>query len=159
MLLYIIEHLFYSWNTPAQKLLLSATLSQDPEKLSRLGLFRPILFTSAVVDLEKTDKDINLDEDLNVPSRYGNPSELTERIVECSIQHKPLALYQQLIKDEVIEKTLVFTNSAEAAHRLAILLQSLLKSKDVTVGELSAQLTSKQREETLEKFIQGTLRV
>ncbi|OXU20020.1 hypothetical protein TSAR_015753 [Trichomalopsis sarcophagae] len=148
-----------SWNTPAQKLLLSATLSQDPEKLSRLGLFRPVLFTSSVVDLEKTDKDINLDEDLNVASRYGNPSELTERIVECSIQHKPLALYQQLMKDEVIEKTLVFTNSAEAAHRLAILLQSLLKSKDVTVGELSAQLGSKQREETLEKFIQGSLRV
>lgn len=121
-------------------------------------MFRPILFTSAVVDLEKLDKDVNLD-DHNFTSRYGNPSELTERIIECTIQYKPLALYQLLMKDEVVEKTLVFTNSSEAAHRLAIFLQSLFKRKDVTVGELSAQLGSKQREETLEKFVQGTLRM
>ena len=157
----IIYNLFLnSWNTPAQKILLSATLSQDPEKLSRLGLFRPILFTSAAVDFAKLDKDLNLDEDLNnVVSHYGNPRELTEKVVECTLQHKPLALYQVLMEDDVVEKTLVFTNSSEAAHRLALLLQSLLKGKDVTIGELSAQLGSKQREETLEKFIQGTLRV
>lgn len=148
-----------SWNAPAQKILLSATLSQDPEKLDRLGLFKPILFTSAIVDLEKVDKDINLDKDLsNFVGRYGNPSELTERIVECTIQHKPLALYQLLI-DAKMQKTLVFTNSNEAAHRLAILLQSLLQSQKVTVGELSGQLGSKQREDTLEKFVQGTLQV
>ena len=112
------------------------------------------------IDLEKLDKDLNLDEDLNtVTSRYGNPSELTERILECTLQYKPLALYQLLTKDDVIEKTLIFTNSSEAAHRLAILLQSLLKNKNVTVGELSAQLGSKQREETLDKFKDGSLRM
>jgi ATP-dependent RNA helicase DDX51/DBP6 len=138
---------------------LSATLSQDPEKLNKLGLFRPILFTSVVVDFE-IDKDLNLDEHCNnITSHYGNPSELTERIVQSSSQYKPLALYQLLTKDKVIAKTLVFTNSSEAAHRLAILLQSLLKSKNVSVGELSAQLGSKQREETLDKFIQDTFRM
>ncbi|XP_014212448.1 probable ATP-dependent RNA helicase Dbp73D [Copidosoma floridanum] len=147
-------------NTPAQKILLSATLSQDPEKLSRLGLFRPILFTSAVVDLEKLDRDLNLDKNLNnFTSRYGNPSELTERVVECTLQYKPLALFKLLTESEKVDKTLVFTNSGEAAHRLAILLQSLIKSKDVVVGELSAQLSSKQREETLEKFTQGTVKI
>ncbi|XP_058799740.1 probable ATP-dependent RNA helicase Dbp73D [Phymastichus coffea] len=156
----IVENIRKSWNIPAQKILLSATLSQDPEKLSRLGLFRPILFTSAKVNLKNIDKDINLDKDLNqFVSRYGNPSQLTERIIECTLQHKPLALYQLLTNNEQVQKSLVFTNSSEAAHRLAILLQSLLQNKNVTVGELSGQLGSKQREDTLEKFIQGTLQV
>lgn len=39
-----------------QKLLFSATLSQDPEKLSNLSLFQPYLFTS-VVKSEEDDED------------------------------------------------------------------------------------------------------
>jgi ATP-dependent RNA helicase DDX51/DBP6 len=35
---------------PPQKLLFSATLTQDPEKLQQLGLFQPKLFTSIVGD-------------------------------------------------------------------------------------------------------------
>jgi ATP-dependent RNA helicase DDX51/DBP6 len=35
---------------PPQKLLFSATLTQDPEKLQQLGLFQPKLFTSVVGD-------------------------------------------------------------------------------------------------------------
>lgn len=138
---------------------MSATLSQDPEKLSRLGLFRPILFTSAVVDFEKLDKDLNLDENVSkVSSHYGNPTELSERIVECNVQYKPLAVYQ-ILKEIKFQKTLIFTNSGDSAHRLALLLQSLLKEKKVIVSELSAKLSSKQREETLEKFKHGTLQV
>ncbi|XP_011498935.1 PREDICTED: ATP-dependent RNA helicase DDX51 [Ceratosolen solmsi marchali] len=154
-----IKNIRSSWNKPAQKILLSATLSQDPEKLNRLGLFRPILFTSVVIDFE-IDNDLNLDEHCkNIARCYGNPSELTERIVQCLPQYKPLALYRLLVQTQDVEKTLVFTNSSESAHRLAILLQSLLKSKNISVGELSAQLGSKQREETLEKFIRGASRV
>ena len=145
---------------PAQKLLLSATLSQDPEKLSRLGLFRPILFTSAIVDLEQLDKDLNLDEETNnFVSHYGNPSELKEKVFECSLKQKPLAVYHLLMKDDAYEKALIFTNSSEASHRLALLLRSLLQNKNITVDELSAQLGSKQREETLNKFKQGIVQV
>lgn len=147
-------------NKPAQKILLSATLSQDPEKLSRLGLFKPILFTSAVVDFKNLDKDINLDKDLNnFTSRYGNPSELTERAFNCEPQYKPLALYSLLTEANEIEKTLVFTNSSEAAHRLAILLRSLLVSHKINIGELSAQLGSKQREKILNEFTEGSIRM
>lgn len=145
---------------PAQKLLLSATLSQDPEKLSRLGLFRPILFTSVSVDLEKVGKDLNLDESVgSVISRYGNPKELIERVVECPILYKPLAVYQLLTSSEQIEKTLIFTNSCDSAHRLTILLQSLLSDKNVSIAELSAQLGPRQREETHEKFVNGTIQM
>jgi len=40
---------------PPQKLLFSATLTQDPEKLQQLGLFQPKLFTSVVGDEQLGD--------------------------------------------------------------------------------------------------------
>jgi ATP-dependent RNA helicase DDX51/DBP6 len=40
---------------PPQKLLFSATLTQDPEKLQKLGLFQPKLFTSVVGDEQQGD--------------------------------------------------------------------------------------------------------
>ncbi|CAK9794545.1 ATP-dependent RNA helicase DDX51 [Anthophora plagiata] len=143
---------------PAQKLLFSATLSQDPEKLNYLGLFQPILFTSVLASGK--DDDINLDEGVgDFVGRFTSPEELTEQAVECAAEYKPVALYHLLIRNTKIFKTLVFTNSGKSAHRLAILLQSLLSGKNVMVGELSAQLTSKEREDVLRKFIVGETQI
>ena len=136
---------------PAQKLLFSATLSQDPEKLNRLGLFQPILFTSVLVSGK--DEDVNLDKEVNYfVGRYTSPEELTELAVECAAEYKPVALYQLLIRNDTISKTLIFTNSGRTAHRLTLLLESFLSEKNVTIGELSAQLMPKQREDMLGKF-------
>ncbi|XP_014485624.1 PREDICTED: ATP-dependent RNA helicase DDX51 [Dinoponera quadriceps] len=145
--------------TPAQKLLFSATLSQDPEKLSRLGLFQPILFTTVVVT--DKDTDVNLDKIAGeFVGRYTSPGELTELAVECAAEYKPIALYQLLTKhDDAISKTLVFTNSGDTAHRLALLIQSLLSGRNATVGELSAQLVPRQRESVLSKFATGEIHV
>ncbi|XP_015126698.1 probable ATP-dependent RNA helicase Dbp73D [Diachasma alloeum] len=139
---------------PAQKLLFSATLSQDPEKLSRLGLFHPILFTSVVI----TDKDDDVDLDKETGEfvgRYTSPNELIERAVECAPEYKPVALVKLITSRQPIEKTLVFTNSGEASHRLAVLLRFMLADKNAVVDELSAKLQSKQRTEMLEKFSEG----
>ncbi|XP_076766388.1 putative ATP-dependent RNA helicase Dbp73D, partial [Xylocopa sonorina] len=143
---------------PAQKLLFSATLSQDPEKLNRLGLLQPILFTSVLV----TDKDdnVNLDNEVgNFVGRYISPEELVEQAVECAAEYKPVALYQLLIRNNTINKTLIFTNSGKTAHRLTILLQSLLSKENIAIGELSAQLVSKEREDILKKFISGKVQI
>ncbi|XP_060831633.1 ATP-dependent RNA helicase DDX51-like [Bombus pascuorum] len=142
---------------PAQKLLFSATLSQDPEKLNRLGLFHPILFTSVLV----TGKDdyVNLDTEMvNFIGRYTCPEELKEEAIECEAEHKPVALYQLIIKN-ITFKVLVFTNSGGTAHRLTILLQSLLSKKNIVVEELSAQLVSKEREDILTKFTSGKIQI
>ncbi|XP_011162659.1 ATP-dependent RNA helicase DDX51 [Solenopsis invicta] len=142
---------------PAQKLLFSATLSQDPEKLSRLGLFQPRLFTTVVTD---KDTDVNLDKIAgDFVGRYTSPAELTELAVECLPSYKPIALYQLLTRHDIIPKTLVFTNSGQTAHRLALLMQSLLSERNVTVGELSAQLAPKQRESVLGKFANAEIHV
>ncbi|XP_032680194.1 ATP-dependent RNA helicase DDX51 [Odontomachus brunneus] len=143
---------------PAQKLLFSATLSQDPEKLSRLSLFQPILFTTVVVT--DKDTDVNLDKIAgNFIGRYTSPGELTELAVECAAEYKPVALYYLLTRHDTISKTLVFTNSGDTAHRLALLIQSLLSERNVTVGELSAQLMPRQRESVLGKFASGEIHV
>jgi len=137
--------------------LFSATLSQDPEKLSRLNLFQPILFTTVVTD---KDTDVNLDKIAgDFIGRYTSPGELTELAVECAAEYKPVALYQLLTRDDVISKTLVFTNSGDTAHRLALLMQSLFSERNVAVGELSAQLVPKQRKSVLSKFASGEIHV
>ncbi|PBC27419.1 ATP-dependent RNA helicase [Apis cerana cerana] len=150
----------HSCEVPAQKLLFSATLSQDPEKLNRLGLFQPILFTSVLVT--DKDDDINLDKEIgyrNFIGRYTSPKELKEQAIECATEYKPAALYHIIINNDVIPKTLIFTNSGETTHRLTILLQSLLSEKNIIIGELSAQLVSKEREKILNKFINGKIQI
>ncbi|KAL6423056.1 hypothetical protein ACFW04_010500 [Cataglyphis niger] len=155
--IFTLENIHSSKVIPAQKLLFSATLSQDPEKLSWLGLFQPILFTTVVTD---KDTDVNLD---NIAGdfigRYTSPDELTELAVECIAEYKPVALYQLLTRYDTISKTLVFTNSGHTAHRLALLMQSLLSERNVAVGELSAQLASKQRESVLGKFASAEINI
>lgn len=142
---------------PAQKLLFSATLSQDPEKLSWLGLFQPILFTTVVTD---KDMDVNLDKIAgDFVGRYTSPAELTELAMECNAEYKPVALYQLLTRHDTISKTLIFTNSGHTAHRLALLMQSLLSERNVAVGELSAQLAPKQRKSVLGKFANAEIHV
>ncbi|KAL2730999.1 putative ATP-dependent RNA helicase Dbp73D [Vespula squamosa] len=142
----------------AQKLLFSATLSQDPQKLNQFRLFQPILFTSVIVS--DKDTDVNLDEEVgNFLGRYTGPEELKERAVECSPEFKPVALYQVLLRKNTIPKTLVFTNSAESAHRLSLLLQLLLSEKKTVVGELSSRIVAKQREEILNKFALNEINV
>jgi len=156
-LLELIYHFLNSKIIPAQKLLFSATLSQDPEKLNRLGLFQPKLFTTVVTD---KDTDINLDKIAgDFVGRYTSPGELTELAVECSPYYKPIVLYQLLTKHNIIPKTLVFTNSGQNAHRLALLMQLLLSERKIIVGELSAQLASKQREKVLDKFANKEIHV
>ncbi|XP_003701020.2 putative ATP-dependent RNA helicase Dbp73D [Megachile rotundata] len=143
---------------PVQKLLFSATLSQDPKKLSHLRLFQPVLFTTVLVT--DNDNDVNLDTEAgNYIGRYTGPEGLTERAVECTMEYKPLALYDLLTRNNTIIKTLIFTNSGESAHRLTILLGSLLAVKNVTVGTLSAQLKPKERENVLGKFITGEIQI
>lgn len=151
---------------PAQKLLFSATLSQDPEKLSRLGLFHPILYTTAIV--RSRDDDVNLDkefvnnekEEEGDVGRYTSPNELTIKAIQCAEEFKPLAAYHLLKKiDHKNEKSLIFTNSCNAAHRLTLLLKSLLSDEELSVAELSGQMNSKNREQVYQKFLRGETRM
>jgi len=141
---------------PPQKLLFSATLSQDPEKLQKLSLFQPKLFTSVVetADGAEIKREINTDTFIG---KYTTPRELTEKYIECSVDLKPLVLYE-FIKQEKLTKTMIFTDSIESAHRLAILLQSLFKDK-LRIEEVSSQLEAGRRNSLIDDFANGKIDV
>ncbi|ENN70712.1 probable ATP-dependent RNA helicase Dbp73D [Dendroctonus ponderosae] len=140
---------------PPQKLLFSATLSQDPEKLQQLSLFQPKLFTSIVDSADDPTvkpEEVNSDKFIG---KYTTPNELTERYIETSIDLKPLVLFK-FIKQEELRKTLVFTHSVESAHRLTILLKTMF-GKERVVQEISSQLQPKSRVALINEFSEGTL--
>lgn len=139
---------------PPQKLLFSATLSQDPEKLQRLSLFQPKLFTSVVERDSDTEQKTEETSSVFI-GKYTTPRELTEKYVICSMDLKPLVLYK-LIENENLTKTLIFTNSADSVHRLAILLRSLFAER-LKVEEISSNLEMKTRNTILKDFSEGKI--
>ncbi|XP_050295631.1 ATP-dependent RNA helicase DDX51 [Anthonomus grandis grandis] len=140
---------------PPQKLLFSATLSQDPEKLQQLSLFQPKLFTSIVESSEESgDSKFKVATDTFI-GKYTTPNELTERYIETSVDLKPLVLYK-FIKQEKLRKTLVFTHSVESAHRLTILLKAMFKNK-IDIQEISSHLQPKSRAELISRFSNGKI--
>ncbi|XP_075971201.1 putative ATP-dependent RNA helicase Dbp73D [Anticarsia gemmatalis] len=133
---------------PPHKLLFSATLSQDPEKLEQWGLFQPKLFSSAAITNYDDEDQIRL---------YATPEELVEQSVTCEAEHKPLVLYHFLV-DQKWDKVLCFTNAAESAHRLSVLLNTWGTGK-FKVAELSSALDKSTRESVLKKFTSSEINV
>merc|ERR1719495_801774 len=135
--------------TAYQKLLFSATLSQDPEKLSPLQLFQPKLFTTVVT----TDASAREGEFLG---KYTTPAELSEMLLTCEVDVKPLVLHH-ILTSHHWKGVLVFCNSWEGTHRLAVLLDAL--GGGITVCEFSAKLSVKERQNVLKQFKRGHIHV
>ncbi|BES92167.1 ATP-dependent RNA helicase [Nesidiocoris tenuis] len=140
-----------------QKLLFSATLSHDPEKLKELGLFQPILFTSVVGSESDPLGEIRSISTDDYAGKYTTPRELKEFYVAAPARLKPLVLWALLVNRDW-RKILVFAKSVEDSHRLARLLNSLPLSGRV-VSELSSKLSRAEREDTLRRFSDGTVNV
>lgn len=149
---------------PPQKLLFSATLSQDPEKLQSLRLFQPKLFTSVIGSFDEylSNLEENLDGEKKTESKgefigkYTTPAELSEKYCVTESRYKPLTLFT-LIETNQWTKFLVFTNSTESAHRLAFVLQFMCHGSSITISELSATLKPKARSDVLSKFSRGQI--
>ena len=124
-----------NWGEPLQKLLFSATLSQNPEQLERLNFFQPRLFTSVVSSLEDGDEKGDKD-DFEFIGQYTTPAELTERLILVEDSLKKPQILHHIVKD--MKRVLVFTNTLEHTHNLFVLLQSY----GLSVGELSSQVSN-----------------
>lgn len=133
---------------PPHKLLFSATLSQDPEKLEKWGLFQPKLFSAASVNELEDEDSIR---------KYTTPAELKEEFITCSAEEKPLILYH-FLTEQKWDKVLCFTNAAQSAHRLAVLL-NVWGQGTLKVAELSAALDRTTREAVLKRFTQSDINV
>ncbi|KAL7483122.1 hypothetical protein ACHAW6_008778 [Cyclotella cf. meneghiniana] len=148
---------------PLRKMLFSATLTQDPQKLAVLGLNNPKHFNAS--RLARTLKNVeDFDNSTGVKAgSYSVPEGLDEKLVECTAEQKPLVLLALLLeltkihcRSSVVNNTkdsteliIVFTSSVDSTHRLARLLQLLWEGggygKSSAVAEFSSAIDAKQR--------------
>ncbi|KAM9055612.1 ATP-dependent RNA helicase DDX51 isoform 3-T4 [Megaptera novaeangliae] len=138
---------------PLQKLLFSATLTQNPEKLQQLGLYRPRLFSTGSVHGGPRDADVDGDGDSG--GKYTFPAGLTHRYVPCSLRLKPLVVLH-LILEMNLSRVLCFTNSRENSHRLFLLVQAF---GGVRVAEFSSRYGPGSRKRILKRFQQGKIQL
>lgn len=136
--------------TPLQKLLFSATLTQNPEKLQQLGLHQPRLFSSTYGHADSAAASPAHGHD-----RFNFPQGLTEYYVPCTMSSKPLLLLHFILRMK-LHPVLCFTNSRETAHRLHLLLQLF---GGVQAAEFSSQLSPGDRKKTLKEFEQGKIQL
>ncbi|XP_035291618.1 ATP-dependent RNA helicase DDX51 isoform X1 [Anguilla anguilla] len=139
---------------PLQKLLFSATLTQNPEKLQQLGLHQPRLFSSVHSRLPATDSPSTPDTS-QPQERFNFPQGLTEYYVPCTLSKKPLLILHFLLRLK-FSPVLCFTNSREAAHRLFLLVQLF---GGVQVAEFSSRLSPNERKKSLKDFEQGKIQL
>jgi len=144
-------------NRAFQKLLFSATLSQNPEKLEKLHLFQPKLFTSITKSEKKTTDGDNTTGTQELTSsfigKYTTPEELKESFVLCKNETKPLVL-TYLISHFKWKRVLCFVNTTENTHRLCVLLKSM---GHVKVREISSKWSPSARDLILKKFSSGDI--
>lgn len=136
---------------PLQKLLFSATLTQNPEKLQQLGLHQPRLFSSVhsqsnnAVPAAPTQRQ----------DRFDFPQSLTEYYVPCTLSKKPLLILHFILRMK-LSPILCFTNSRETAHRLYLLVQLF---GGIQAAEFSSRLSPGERKKTLREFEQGKIQL
>ncbi|TNN38332.1 ATP-dependent RNA helicase DDX51 [Liparis tanakae] len=131
---------------PLQKLLFSATLTQNPEKLQQLGLHQPRLFSSIHSHSGTTTQ---------TQGGFDFPQGLTEYYVPCTLSKKPLLILHFLLRLK-LSPILCFTNSRETAHRLFLLVQLF---GGVRAAEFSSRLSPAERKTTLKEFEQGKIQL
>ncbi|XP_056360240.1 ATP-dependent RNA helicase DDX51 isoform X2 [Oenanthe melanoleuca] len=136
---------------PLQKLLFSATLTQDPEKLQQLDLFQPRLFTS--VYSEKNRDEAEAEQETN--NKYTLPEGLSQCYVPCDLNSKPLLLLYFMLTMK-FTRVLCFTNSREASHRLFLLVEAF---GGITAAEFSSRLPPNERRRTMKEFEQGKIQL
>ncbi|CCI45035.1 hypothetical protein ABG067_004551 [Albugo candida] len=150
---------------PLVRILLSATLTENPGKLAAIGMHHARVLKIKNSDLDQSSQNLTkepeLKHDSNAGPVYETPEKLEEWLVECDSESKPLRLVQLLLQFHD-QMTLVFTSSVNATHRLTRLLQLMFKElngDDIGVQEYSSSLTLQQRRKLVAKCKKGLNRV
>lgn len=120
------------------KMILSATLTQDPSKLSQLELHHPLFLTSGQM-------------------RYQFPEQMQLLKVICEPNCKPLYLVA-LLQSLHGEKSIVFTSSVDSTHRLCALLK-FFGDLNIKINEYSGVQRQAVRSKTLKAFRTGEVQV
>lgn len=123
---------------PLHKMLFSATLTNNPQKLSSLHLNQPLFFCASQV------------------YNYSMPDTLSQFQITCDdLSHKPLVM-AHLLGEHKLESSLCFVSSVDSAHRLCVLLQAMGGDG---IAEYSSNLAQDQREQMIADFNNKKLRL
>jgi ATP-dependent RNA helicase DDX51/DBP6 len=155
------------------KMIVSATLTQDPSKIERLQLHCPRFIAVSAQDYRyKLPRELQEhkvggfspnSEMTNMQAHVvsGIFSHLLLRFlfmkVMCEGAEKPLVLVA-LLNQLVNESTVVFTASVEATHRLWLMLDSFTELRNRAV-EYSSHVSGVQRQASLSAFRNGQSKV
>ncbi|XP_030476265.2 DEAD-box ATP-dependent RNA helicase 1 [Syzygium oleosum] len=120
------------------KMVLSATLTQDPSKLSQLDLHHPLFLSAG-------------------QRRYRFPEKLESYKLICQSKLKPIYLVA-LLQNLGGEKCIVFTSSVESTHRLCTLL-NFFTDLPLKIKEYSGLQRQSVRSKTLKAFRDGDVQV
>uniref|UniRef100_T1I0N0 ATP-dependent RNA helicase n=1 Tax=Rhodnius prolixus TaxID=13249 RepID=T1I0N0_RHOPR len=137
-----------------QKLLFSATLSQDPEKLKRLNLFQPILFTSTDKNKEASEVNNEKEERIEYLGKFTMPRELEEHYTVVESYFKPIVI-AELLSSYRWRRVLCFCKSAAEASRLSKLISFLCPS--LKIRDMSSLLQKSARNLVLQQFSNGEI--
>ncbi|XP_067937664.1 ATP-dependent RNA helicase DDX51-like [Watersipora subatra] len=140
---------------PLQKLLFSATLTENPEKLERLKLCEPRLFTSIVKESVLSETADNTQ--VHFAGKYTTPTGLREYYTECRVATRKPVILLYLLHSVKLRKVLVFAGSQETVHRLYKLLRQF--NDELTVEEISGDMSKKKRNQVLRQFDRNNINV
>lgn len=136
-----------------RRLLFSATLTKDPQKLAGLGLVNPKHFDAHHLKVGGG----------SATRQYSMPPSLAEYTVECTAEQKPLILLAVLLEQLQQQQptndegtiVAVFTCSVDSTHRLVRLLQLLWDAAGIgdasQVVEFSSALSQSQRSSIMQR--------
>ncbi|CAK9870887.1 unnamed protein product [Sphagnum jensenii] len=123
------------------KMVLSATLTRHPAKIAQLDLYCPTYIAPSADG-----------------NRYQLPKGLQTFRLVCRAREKLLFLVA-LLQQFRDQRTIVFTASVEATHRLFLLLRCFYNDEAHVVAEYSSKGSETVRRKALEEFRRGTVHV
>uniref|UniRef100_A0AC34QD40 ATP-dependent RNA helicase n=1 Tax=Panagrolaimus sp. JU765 TaxID=591449 RepID=A0AC34QD40_9BILA len=158
-----------------QKILVSATLSLDAEKLFIWNLKCPKLFCADSVQAEETKeekKKVVVDETMDIdkdeseekkkPKEFKHaetvtlPSTLKHNLIKCKSERKPLDVYCWIQQHPEWKKILIFVNSILASKRLTKLLELMFKDSK-KVEQINSGIKNKKRLGLIKKLAENKL--
>ncbi|CAD5207506.1 unnamed protein product [Bursaphelenchus okinawaensis] len=164
-------------NTRLQKILVSATLSLEADKLHDWNLRCPKLYRASVNKVKhvkaavKEEEDVvgddGQEEKMEIDGEDGDnedvtkfmlPQRLKQEVRICKPEFKPLIIYKYLKDNPTWKRVLVFVNTTVNSQRLKILLEHLC-GNDMRIAEISSNVYGRRRFRLLKAFKEGNINV
>uniref|UniRef100_A0A7E4UNR6 ATP-dependent RNA helicase n=1 Tax=Panagrellus redivivus TaxID=6233 RepID=A0A7E4UNR6_PANRE len=139
-----------------QKILVSATLHLDVERLFVWNLRCPRLFCSDNNDEKAKTKKV--ESVAKIAENVALPTTLLHKVVLCDASRKPLDVYCHIRENSDWQRVMIFVNNIVSGNRLTTLLQYMFKGNR-QVAELSTGIYGSRRLKLLKRFASGAINV